>query len=104
MSDETPTRRRKSDYEPEAISRAELRDILEDVNKTLITKTFELVGLDISDEDARADVRKDFSWLRDVRVASGKASDALTKAGFAAVAGGILASLWAGFKIKFGGG
>lgn len=103
MEEQREFKRRKSDYEPQVLSPAELRDMMKSVNKELVTETFEVIGVNISDEASRAEVRKDFAWLRGVREGSAEFSKTLRKTGFATLATALIASLVAGWKLKFGG-
>jgi hypothetical protein len=104
MEQEQAPRRRQSDYEPQVLSKAEIRDIFEEVGQKLITSTFDNLGVDIQDPKERHEVREDFSWVRSVRKGSADAAKHVRNVGLGAVVLAVLASLATGFKIKFGGG
>lgn len=99
MSDEPP-RRRQSDYEPVAISKAEMRDIFREESGLLIKQTFNLLGIDISDSDTRNKLRDDFVWLRGVRTASDDAAKIVRKVGVTAAITFLIGVMAAGIKMS----
>jgi hypothetical protein len=103
MSDESSPRRRVSDYEPQAISKAELRDIFEESARRIIHETFDNIGVDLTSPEARHEIRDDFSWLRSVRRGSADAAKTVRSVGLVTLVGAVLTSVGLGIKAKLGG-
>ena len=96
----TDPKRRQSDYEPEVISKAEMRAIFRDEGKQIVHETFSLLGVDISDQDARNAVRDDFAWLRGVRNASDDAAKIVRRVGITAGVTALIGAMIAGIKMS----
>ncbi len=81
------------------ISRDELREIVREETGAAVTRAFQDVGLYPDTPDERRKIRADFMYLRRWRESVDGASMQVGRAVLLAIAGGILAAMWLGFKM-----
>lgn len=100
----------------EAAAKAVLKQIPDDADKHVIakqaadeaiTKTFELLGVDINTEKGRSEFRETLSWARRVKDVSNKSTTAFLLTFITLIVTGVAYATWEGIKSFFavvGGG
>lgn len=90
----------KSDYEPVAISKAEMRDLFREEGENLLAETFGMLGVDIrSPSDVKA-FRARLDWLEGVKGSSDQAAKIVRGVGITAAVTFLIGAMIAGVKVS----